>query len=395
MSGLPRQAKQALQREALYLQRGEEFPCKETRRLNAVVATKFMPGAKSGGTWSKTQSWLQKFYVFARGICAKSGKSRTDLQCLASNTMCRHFITHIAEEGKGFTRPRSARTVLSAERQRRGWVSLSEDRSISAVVHGAEAAAPRTLKQSAGITATMVRLINAHWGRSPLWWKRQIATVLSVGFVSIMRLGELCRLLRSAVRVVFKDGSEAYLQRLSVLPKATELKGMLLHLPWRKNHTTRDCWVPVACVQSMGLLLRQFRELRKRRCDSRYVFPSRRGRRMNDNNHVSQQSVVKAMRHALTECVPLMTRPWAKCYSGHALRVGGSNHMRRLGVEDDIHRRMGGWMTLVAAQGYMALTPSEQFKYTVALAKSKKRRAGLSMHQARGALVRGRTTALG
>ena len=116
---------------------------------------------------------------------------------------------------------------------------------------------------------------------------------------------------------------------------------------------------------------------------------------MNDNNHVSQQSVVKAMRHALTECVPLMTRAWAKCYSGHALRVGGSNHMRRLGVEDDIHRRMGGWMTLVAAQGYMALTPSEQFKYTVTLAKSKQRRAGLSRHQSLKALVRVRTAALG
>ena len=116
---------------------------------------------------------------------------------------------------------------------------------------------------------------------------------------------------------------------------------------------------------------------------------------MNDNNHVSQQSVVKAMRHALTECVPLMTRAWAKYYSGHAWRVGGSNHMRRLGVEDDIHRRMGGWMTLVAAQGYMALTPSEQFKYTVALAKSKQRRAGLSRHQSLKALVRVRTAAFG
>ena len=62
--------------------------------------------------------------------------------------------------------------------------------------------------------------------------------------------------------------------------------------------------------------------------------------------------------------------------------------MRKLGVEDDIHRRRDGWITLVEVQGYMALTPSEQFKYTVALIKSKKRRAGLSRHQTLGALVR-------
>lgn len=108
---------------------------------------------------------------------------------------------------------------------------------------------------------------------------------------------------------------------------------------------------------------------------------------MNHRNHISQQSAVKAMRHAMKENVPFMTEQWANCYSGHALRVGGSNHMRRVGMADDVHRKMGGWMTLVAAQGYMALTPEEQFKYTLKMAKSHKRKSGLTERLARRALI--------
>lgn len=88
---------------------------------------------------------------------------------------------------------------------------------------------------------------------------------------------------------------------------------------------------------------------------------------MHHTNPVGHQSVVTAMRHALCECVPLMSRRWAQLYTGHAMRVGGSNHMRKLGIADDVHRRLGGWMTLVAAQGYMAMSAREQMAYTLRL----------------------------
>ena len=81
------------------------------------------------------------------------------------------------------------------------------------------------------------------------------------------------------------------------------------------------------------------------------------------------------MQWALRECVPGMDAVWAKEYTGHALRVGGSNEMRKMGVADEVHRKMGGWMTLVAAQGYMALSAREQFGYTLRLARSNKRHA--------------------
>ena len=88
---------------------------------------------------------------------------------------------------------------------------------------------------------------------------------------------------------------------------------------------------------------------------------------MHHTNPVGHQSVVTAMRHALSECVPLMSRQWALLYTGHAMRVGGSNRMRKLGIADDVHRRLGDWMTLVAAKVYMAMSAREQMDYTLQL----------------------------
>lgn len=175
--------------------------------------------------------------------------------------------------------------------------------------------------------------------------------------------------------VTFDDGSETSLQDFTTLPDPEKLSGMLLHLSWRKNHPTADCWVPVACKTTLRLLLAQVCFLRKSGTKNTSLFPSRvwkdkRAHAINDTNWIGEQSWVRSMRKALVECVPLMSARWARLYSGHALRIGGSNHMRRMGVDNDIHRRLSGWMTLVSAQGYMVLTPKEQFAYTVKLAES-------------------------
>ena len=320
-----------------------------------------------------------------------SGMHRTSDQCLASSVMCRHFIASIANEG-GVTRPRSARAALSKYRQKRGWTSLNGDGAISAIVDGHEAANPRTKRQSAGFSSLMVKRVVRIWGRSALWWQRQVATIMALGFVSIMRLGEMCSIQRSGVRIVFRDGSEADVQELHKLPALRRLKGMLFHLPWRKNHVAKDCWVPVACTITMQLVLRQVSTLRKLRCPNPALFPSRQfvkgaQQKMNVRNFMGEQSWVQAMRKALMDSIPLMTTAWAKLYSGHSMRVGGSNHMRRMGVADDIHKRLGGWMTLTAAQGYMALSPAEQFAYTVRLAEMPARKSAMTKTAARAAFA--------
>ena len=329
--------------------------------------------------------------VFARALSRQAGKFYSDKQLLASNNMCRHFITHVSDQDKGRTRPRTARAALSSYRQRLGIKSLAGDEAIADVVRGHEAARPATKRQAAGLTVTMLQFISKKWGNSSSWWKRQCSTAFQLGFVSLMRLGEIISLRRVGVRVAFNDGSETKLVNLRTLPKSSSVAGLLFHLPWRKNHTAQDCWIPVACKQTIVSILQQVATLRQIKAQSPYLFPSRKYRRKNkvtphSSNHVSHQSLVNALRKSLRECVPLMTKKWSLLYAGHSLRVGGSNHMRHLGIADETHRRLGGWMSLTSSQGYMQLSAREQFKYSLQLAKSKKRRAAFTRTNARVAL---------
>ena len=336
---------------------------------------------------------MRKFFQFAEKICRSSGQYKTRAQCVASNVMCRHFIAHIAEEDKGVGRARSARAALSTYRTRRGWTTLTTDPAIKAIVDGVESANPRTKRQSAGLTAAMVRYIVKKWGTSKSWWRRQIATMVCLGFVSIMRLGEIRGLQRKGIRLCFADGSECNLHELKRVPDASKVAGVLLHLPWRKNHVNVDCWVPVACKSTIRLLLSQVKTLRAQSCANENLFPSRiyrsaKKQSINPNNWIGEQTFVKALQSALLDCVPLMTVAWSKMYTGHALRVGGSNRMRKLGIADDIHRRLGGWMHLASAQGYMALSPSEQFAHTLRLAHQRVRTVGISRAHAQQLLQR-------
>lgn len=383
--------KRAMQVERLRLQQQEEFPCEASTKLNDAAVYHIMPTARSGPWWTKTLSWIDKFLVFARDHSRKAGKFYSDLQLLASNNMCRHFITHVSEENNARTRPRSARAALSSYRQRLGFKSLAGDSAIADVVNGHEAANPTTRRQAAGLTEIMLRFISNRWGRSSAWWNRQCSASFELGFVSLMRLGEIISLKRVGIKVVFKDGSEVRLCDLKVIPKVTEVAGLLFHLPWRKNHTKQDCWIPVACRQVIASILRQVATLRAMRSRTPYLFPARQflphnKQVPNPRNHVGHQSLVTALRRALRECVPLMTEPWSLLYSGHSLRVGGSNRMRRLGIADDVHRRLGGWMSLTSSQGYMQLSAQEQFRYSLRLAASKVRRAAFTREHARRVL---------
>ena len=390
-SGLKPAVQRALRVERRRLQQQEEFPCAASTKLNDTAVFHIMPSAKSGPLWTKTLSWISKFLPFARKLSAQAGKVRSDRQLLASNNMCRHFITHVSGENNARTRPRSARAALSSYRQRLGFTSLTGDDAIADIVRGHEAARPVTRRQAAGLTASMLRFISMKWGRAPAWWKRQCSTAIELGFVSLMRLGEIISLRRDGIRVVFKDGSEVKLVDLRVMPSLAKLTGLLFHLPWRKNHVDQDCWIPVACLQVVAAIFKQITTLRHMGAATPYLFPSREYCRRNKQvphacNHVGHQSLVNAMRAALRECVPLMTNVWALLYAGHSLRVGGSNHMRRLGMADDVHRRLGGWMSLTSSQGYMQLSAREQFRYSLRLAKTKVRMAAFTRQRARTVL---------
>ena len=92
----------------------EEFPCAVASKLNDAAVYNIMPAAKSGALWTKTLSWIQKFLVFARHLSKQAGKHLTDQQLLASNNMCRHFITSVNYGALRFQRMGSIAFLVQA-----------------------------------------------------------------------------------------------------------------------------------------------------------------------------------------------------------------------------------------------------------------------------------------
>ena len=76
-------------------------------------------------------------------------------------------------------------------------------------------------------------------------------------------------------------------------------------------------------------------------------------------NPVGHKQFVQAMQFALVTVVGLSPKS-AKLRTGHALRVGGSNYIRQLGIDEDIHRKLGGWVSLTSSRGYMAMSIGER-----------------------------------
>ena len=88
------------------------------------------------------------------------------------------------------------------------------------------------------------------------------------------------------------------------------------------------------------------------RCDGELPHP---------NNPVGHKQYMEALQMGLhTACGYTMEA--ARLRKGHCPRVGGSDYMRELGIEDEVHRRLGGWMSLVSSRGYMRISVEGRIK---------------------------------
>lgn len=216
---------------------------------------------------------------------------------------------------------------------------------------------PHTVVQALSLEADDVQRISESYGSSKEWFKVQLAAVVALGFVAILRLGELLALRQEDVMVVF----QAPITSLRRIPRLKEIKGLFIHLRWRKASQSHDTWIPVACGLVIRLLMRQVFLLRRDGKTTGPLFTSRtrKGGRRSETNRLGRTAAVEAMRKALQE-VCGMTEAQSKLYKGHSLRVGGSNHMRKLGLDDEVHRLMGGWVSLTSSVKYYQLSEDEQ-----------------------------------
>jgi hypothetical protein len=320
-----------------------EFDGALASKLDKAFATNWIPFAKSKDRWQRANSWVQKFGFFARTVYKNEGKEWPGREvALASTRLCFLFLLSVAEERKGFSRPRAARRFLSEQRIRDGGTGLNGVPKICLLLDGVSNAEPRQRKQKEALAASEVKqmALSVNGGRSPSWFRRQTVVMIAVGFVTLMRLDEVRRLLRSGIRFRFRTGREVSWDGSSLLPEVQELAGVLLLVAWRKAGQAAFSWVPMSCRMTMGLLLQHLEFLRSTRgvnaagSDDPYLFRSRN--KVKGRGY--QPSVVKVdarsfrtdMRATVCDVCDGIDAGLAGLFGGHSMRIGGSNWMRQV-----------------------------------------------------------------
>jgi hypothetical protein len=107
---------------------------------------------------------------------------------------------------------------------------------------------------------------------------------------------------------------------------------------------------------------------------------------MNPRNPISRQSFQDELQRGLVKYCGFR-KAVAALFTGHALRVGGSNYMRRLGLGEEIHRKLGGWASIESSQDYMVLTPREQASLCERMALVDKRRSAFDASEVDGLVI--------
>ena len=342
------------------------------KKIRRHVRKKILPLSAHSWYWQRAMRWIKEYGQFSTRLlrneveCGRAGGCDDLRHLLGDEEMLELFVSALTLDGVGFSVPRSARRFLSAARMRVGHRSLNEIKSLSDVIRGHERTTPRTVMQAESLESDDVERIADAYGCAKSWWLVQVACMIALCFIAILRLGELVAFNMDDVVIVMKNGDEVNAVSLSAVPRKRDVKGVFLHVKWRKAGQCHDVWVPVSCPTAVGLLLRHLRMLRASGRSSGPLFPARAGRVApvrHAANHVSTTSVRNALRKALVEVCGL-TPAQAKLFSGHSMRVGGSNFMRKLGVADEVHRLMGGWASLASSRGYFQLPATEQFEIT-------------------------------
>lgn len=382
----------AWKREVNRLRSQDDWNTPTTRRLNQDCAS-LSKQAKPKGEWGRHGRWWELFCQFAHKISLEKGVPFNSKECVKSVSMCRFFLTSIAKEiapnGDGFSRPAAARRCLNAEREELGVSSLCDIPSINRLLEGIKKKFPRNKRQAEALHVEDVCEITESFGYHSDWEKHQIALMIAIGFLSIMRGIELLSLRRDGVLLVYADLSEAHFDPDRPMPDVNRLLGVHLLVCWRKNNQYVTSWLPLRCKKTISMLLHHMYFVCEQAPTNEFVFCSAKrgkgGRYPNKSNPLGANEFRKGIKEAL---VSVCGFPWeaAKLFATHSLRVGGSCFMRDIGISDDLHRRMGGWFSLTSSSGYMQMTAEERFRTTKKLCLSSRRVCGPTPDMARQAL---------
>ena len=96
--------------------------------------------------------------------------------------------------------------------------------------------------------------------------------------------------------------------------------------------------------------------------DNPFLFPAAargRGRGVGKTNPIGDGAFRLKLREAIRSVCRVRC---TQAFGLHSLRVGGSVHMRRVGVDPEVHRLLGGWASLASSRRYQSLSASKMLE---------------------------------
>ena len=284
------------------------------------------------------------------------------------NSTALDFVAKIASEDKGRTRPGKAIAAIEFLRRFLAIPALRLDPRTNLLLQGVLRRQPHTPFGALPFPGILVAAIVNKWGASEVWWKAMVAAIILTAFLALLRGAGVLSIQIAGVTWVVGQ------QELTNPNKIPRTHSGILLLLQRKTRQTSTCWVPVKAGRATALLARHIKFMRKRAPRNHNLFPARkralrRGKRTwvpHPSNRMSTSSLATLMRKAISQ-VAMVPPAVANKFSYHALRVGGINYYRKLGVPLELRAQMADHRSLECSRRYLRLLPTEQFAILASL----------------------------
>lgn len=356
---------------------GSKWTCAKAVRIRRRMYRYQLPVGLKAGSLKRIHSYLQLFKAFAMDMCQKQRIPFVPMSCFRDNELAELWISDIAAENKGKTRPASARRALNAKRLMMNIAPLPVGGAISKTCSAAIRMAAQTVKQSLSLHVDRVKQIQTAYASSKLWYLRQVALITAFGFLALLRFGEICSVRKLGVRLVSgtlqqmspcRTVSEGIVIVKQHLPHCDSVRAIQVCLSSRKTSQGRAAWVTVSDNLVCSMMVTHLQFLLSVGHSGEFLFPSRQKKdgfwQPHPRNPMRSAAYVGLMRLALHRVCKI---PWALCmrYTGHLLRVGGNNFVRQTpNLSEDVNRQLGDWACLSSQRGYNQLSIAEQLLIT-------------------------------
>ena len=268
-----------------------------------------IPIGVSAQTIQRKCSFLKLFEDFAKKMHAAQGLQYDSATAIADNELVEMWISEIANEDTGKTRPGSARGAINTKRLIMNIPPLPVGGVITNTCASAMRSAASATKQTLSIHVDRVRQITIVYAPSQIWHRRQIALMTTLGFLALLRLGEVRLMLKLGVILVLHSlhevtachqQSPGVISVIQSLPRPDAVRALQLCIGPRKTSKHRGSWITISDPTLCSMMVVHLYYLRSVQHTGKFLFPSREHRagtwQPHPHNPKSRASYVGLMR---------------------------------------------------------------------------------------------------